>query len=124
MMSGRLVGAIALGMLLAGISLGIVVGRSGYQDDDDRDATILHSGPVLFVYWQGLGDSREGYTSLPQGMSGANSSTVNAHARATVYENYVAVQPDEDASPIFVPRERLLYLQFTEEAAAPRSTDH
>tara|TARA_R110002111_G_scaffold108086_1_gene166740 strand:- start:37852 stop:38295 length:444 start_codon:yes stop_codon:yes gene_type:complete len=73
----------------------------------------LYSGPVTFVYWETEKDKIDGYTSWSFSPRG-RSSTLNANVHATVYQHWVEIRPNSgEGSPRFVPREKIVDLQFS-----------
>ena len=93
--------------------LAVFVGRSMTLD---RGNTPLHRGPVQMIYWRDVGDRAEGYTRGGEGLPGT-SSTVKVKAYATVYPEWVSVQINDTAPPQFIPRDRILRLQFDRETS-------
>jgi hypothetical protein len=74
-------------------------------------ATVLHRGPVQMIYWRDIGERVEGYTQGGEGLPGT-STVVKVKAYASIYADWVAVQLDEESAPQFIPRDRIVRLQF------------
>ncbi len=83
----------------------------------------FYSGPVTFVYWETEKDKIDGYTSWSFSPRG-RSSTINAKVHATVYQHWVEIRPNSgEGPPRFVPREKIIDLQFSSPEAASAQND-
>jgi hypothetical protein len=97
--------------ILTGLVVGQMYGMNAQPVSQSEAMTGLHSGPVAYVYWSNAQGAPEGYTQAETGLPGT-STEVKVSAWATVYPEWVAVQRSKTAAPHFIPRERLLMLQF------------